>query len=92
MEVAAPLHQLSLIAGAEAVRSLPEKVSTMVPTLRAGREFARVEPEQRARAVQAVADDGILVTAAAILAAVTAAPSGNNCCHFRAAASSVTRV
>src|SRR5512142_2108031 len=40
-----------VIAGAEAVKSLPEKVGTMVPTLRAGRELARVEPGQRAGVV-----------------------------------------
>jgi hypothetical protein len=62
-----------VIAGAEAVRSLPEKVGTMVLTLRAGRELARVEPEQRAGVVQAILDEGIPVAAAAILAAFTAA-------------------
>jgi len=52
-----------VIAGAEAVKSLPEKVGTMVPTLRAGRELARVEPAQRAGVVQAIADSGRPVTA-----------------------------
>jgi hypothetical protein len=51
-----------VIAGAEAVQSLPEKVGTMVPTLRAGRELARVEPEQRAGVVQAIVDEGKPVT------------------------------
>ena len=55
-----------VIAGAEAVRSLPEKVGTMVPTERAGRELAKVAPEQRAGIVQAIADEGKPVTAAEI--------------------------
>ena len=48
------------------MRSLPEKVGTMVPTLRAGRELARVEPEQRAGVVQAIVAEGQPVTSAAI--------------------------
>src|SRR5512137_3006351 len=38
-----------VIAGAEAVKSLPEKVGTAVPTLAAARELARIPAEQRAQ-------------------------------------------
>lgn len=55
-----------VIAGAAAVKGLPEKVGTMVPTLRAGRELARVKPEERTGVVQAIVDEGKPVTAAEI--------------------------
>ncbi|HPV10600.1 MAG TPA: hypothetical protein PKW83_07980 [Verrucomicrobiota bacterium] len=55
-----------VIAGAEAVRSLPEKVGTAVPTLAAARELARVPTAQRGEVVQAIAAEGLAVTAPAI--------------------------
>ena len=55
-----------VIAGAEAVQSLPEQVGTAVPTLAAARELARVPTEQRGEIVQAIAADGQPVTAPAI--------------------------
>ncbi len=55
-----------VIAGAEAVRSLPEKLGTIVPTEAAARELAKVEPSQRAGVVQAIVDQGKPVTAVAI--------------------------
>jgi hypothetical protein len=55
-----------VIAGAEAVKSLPEKVSTIVLTETAARELAKIPTEQRAEVVQTVAAEGKPVTAAAI--------------------------
>jgi hypothetical protein len=55
-----------VIAGAEAVQSLPEQVGTAVPTLAAARELARVPTEQRGEIVQAIAAEGQPVTAPAI--------------------------
>jgi hypothetical protein len=55
-----------VIAGAEAVQSLPEKVGTAVPTLAAARELARIPAEQRAQIVQAIAAEGQPVTAPAV--------------------------
>ena len=55
-----------VIAGAEAVKSLPEKVSTAVLTLAGARELARVPTEQRGEIVQAIAAEGQPVTAPAI--------------------------
>jgi len=55
-----------VIAGAEAVKSLPEKVGTAVPTLAAARELARIPAEQRAQIVQAIAAEGQPVTAPAV--------------------------
>jgi hypothetical protein len=52
-----------VIAGAEAVTSLPEKLGTIVPTEAAARELAKVEPTQRAGVVQAIVDQGKAVTA-----------------------------
>jgi hypothetical protein len=37
---------------------MPEKLGTMVPTLRAGRELASAEPEHRAEVVQTMVDKG----------------------------------
>jgi hypothetical protein len=48
------------------VNSLPEKVSTMVPTLRAARELAEFAEADRAGVVQGIAGEGKPVTAAAI--------------------------
>ena len=55
-----------VIAGADAVKSLPEKVGTIVPSEAAARELARVPTEQRVEIVQAIAAEGRPVTAAAI--------------------------
>ena len=55
-----------VIAGAEAVKSLPEKVSTIVLTETAARELAKIPAEQRAEVVETVAAEGKPVTAAAI--------------------------
>ena len=55
-----------VIAGAEAVRSLPGNLGTIVPTEAAARELAKVETDQRAEVVQAIVDAGKPVTAAAI--------------------------
>src|ERR1035437_8422705 len=55
-----------VIAGAEAVKSLPEGTRTLVHHETAARELAKVEPAQRAGVVQAVVDEGKPVTAAEI--------------------------
>ena len=55
-----------VIAGAEAVRSLPEGVRTIVHHEGQVRELTKVDPEQRAGVVQAIADEGKPVTAAEI--------------------------
>ena len=55
-----------VIAGAEAVKSLPEKVSTIVLAEGAARELAKIPTEQRADVVQTIAAEGKPVTAAAI--------------------------
>jgi hypothetical protein len=55
-----------VIAGAEAVRSLPEKTRTLVHHETAARELAKVEPGQRAGVVQAIVDQGKAVTAAEV--------------------------
>ena len=52
-----------MIEGAEVVKSLPEKVFTMVNTERQVRELAKVEPEKRAAFVQTIIDEGKPVTA-----------------------------
>jgi hypothetical protein len=53
-----------VIAGAQAVKSLPGESGTMVPSERAARELAKGEPDQRAGVVQAIVDAGKPVTAA----------------------------
>ncbi len=55
-----------VIAGAEAVKSLPAKLGTIVPTEAAARELGKAEPEQRAGILEAVVAEGKPVTAAAI--------------------------
>jgi hypothetical protein len=55
-----------VIAGAEAVNNLPEKVSTIVLTLGAARKLAKVLPTQCVGLLQVVADVGKPVTATAI--------------------------
>ena len=55
-----------VIAGAEAVKSLPEKVSTIVLSEAAARELAKIPNEQRAEIVQSIAAQDKGVTAAAI--------------------------
>ena len=52
-----------VIAGAEAVRSLPEGTRTMVHSERQVRELAKVPAEDRAGLVQAIVDSGKPVTA-----------------------------
>jgi hypothetical protein len=52
-----------VIAGAEAVKSLPEGTRTLVNHETAARELAKAAPEQRAGVVQAVVDSGRPVTA-----------------------------
>ena len=52
-----------MIAGAEVVKELPEKVSTLVATETAARELAKIRAEQRAGVVQAIVDEGKPVTA-----------------------------
>jgi hypothetical protein len=69
-----------VIAGAEAVRSLPEETRTLVHHETAARELSKVAPEQRAGLVQAVVDAGKPVTAAEIkrhLPPPVAAPPAN---------------
>jgi len=55
-----------VIAGAEAVKSLPEKASTIVLAAGAARELAKIPTEQRGDVVQTIAAEGKPVTAAAI--------------------------
>jgi hypothetical protein len=55
-----------VIAGAEAVRSLPDGTRTLVHHETAARELTKVDPEQRAGVVQAITDEGKPVTAAEI--------------------------
>ena len=55
-----------VIAGAEAVQSLPERTRTLVHHETAARELSKVEPQKRAGVVQAIVDEGKQVTAAAI--------------------------
>lgn len=57
-----------IIAGAEAVRTLPQDLETMVSNQRSARELARVPTEHRAEVVQKAAEGG-KVTAASIKAA-----------------------
>lgn len=52
-----------VIAGAEAVKSLPEGTRTLVHHETAARELAKAAPEQRAGVVQAIVDQGKPVTA-----------------------------
>ena len=52
-----------VIAGAEAVKSLPEKVRTIVLSETAARELAKVDPEQGAGVVEAIVAEGLPVTA-----------------------------
>lgn len=65
-----------MIEGAEVVKALPAKVSTLVDTETAARELAKVEPEQRAGIVQAVVEDGKPVTAAEIKRRILPPPPG----------------
>ncbi len=65
-----------MIEGAEVVKALPEKVSTLVDTETAARELAKVEPERRAGIVQAVVDGGRPVTAAEIKRRILPPPPG----------------
>jgi hypothetical protein len=55
-----------VIAGAEAVKSLPEGMCTLVHHETAARELAKVEPAQRAGVVQEIVNSGRPVTAAEI--------------------------
>ena len=55
-----------MIEGAEVVKSLPEKVFTIVNTEAAARELGKAPVEQRAAILEAVVADGTPVTAAAI--------------------------
>ena len=55
-----------MIDSAEVVKSLPEKVSTLVDTETAARELGKAPPEQRAGIIEAVVAEGTPVTAAAI--------------------------
>jgi len=52
-----------VIAGAEAVKCLPEKVRTIVRSETAARELAKVDPEERAGVVEAIVAEGLPVTA-----------------------------
>jgi hypothetical protein len=69
-----------VIAGAEAVRSLPDKVSTMVLTLRAARELANVPEGERAGVVQGIAGEGKPVTAEAIKRHLPPPPAARGDC------------
>ena len=55
-----------VIAGAEAVKSLPEGTRTIVHLESQARELAKIPAEHRAGVVQAIVDEGKPVTAAAI--------------------------
>jgi hypothetical protein len=55
-----------MIEGAEVVKALPEKVSTIVDTESQVRELAKIPAEDRAGVVQAIVDEGKPVTAAEI--------------------------
>jgi hypothetical protein len=52
-----------VIAGAAAVKSLPEETRTLVHHETAARELAKVEPDQRAAVVQTIVDEEKSVTA-----------------------------
>jgi hypothetical protein len=52
-----------VIAGAEAVQSLPDETRTLVHHETAARELAKVEPAQRAGVVRAIVNSGKAVTA-----------------------------
>ena len=55
-----------VIRAADVVKGLPGETATMVANERAARELGKAEPEERAVIVQAIADEGKPVTAAAI--------------------------
>jgi hypothetical protein len=55
-----------VIRGADVVKSLPEKLATIVATETQARELAKIPAEDRAEVLQALVDSGEPVTAAAI--------------------------
>ena len=55
-----------VIAGAEAVQSLPGQVGTIVPSEAAARELAKIPTEQRVEVVEMIAGEGKAVRAAEI--------------------------
>ena len=55
-----------VIRAADVVKSLPEKIGTIVPSEGAARELSKIPAEQRAEVVQAITNAGQPVTAAAI--------------------------
>ena len=63
-----------VIRAADVVKSLPENLATMVATERQARELVKVAPGERAGLVQAIADSGEPVTAAAIKRHLPPAP------------------